>query len=375
MSLNVTLNTATSGMMAAQAGLRAVSDNIANVNTPGYVRKTVDQRPMVVNGVGMGVEVVGVTRVTDQYLQLASLSASSDSSRWDVFSQYLDNAQSLFGDPSSDTFFFNRLDQTFASFATAANDPSSSLQRSQSISNVQDFLAEAGRINGQIGELGRTVDGRVQSDVDRANDLLSQIDQLNVDISRAKVVDRDASGSENIQAQLVDQLATIMTIKLSPRQGGGVDIRSPDGVQLAGGGAAVLSYNRTDSTHGYISAKPASGSSAAFPIQIDGGEMRGLMDPARRETAGDVRPAGRVRHPRRRSAQRRAQRLILRASAWVPDRPQYRPRPAHRRQRLHRQEHGGHRRRGRGGSAQGPDRLRQHAAERRWRRALGLHRG
>jgi flagellar hook-associated protein 1 FlgK len=278
MSLNVTLNTATSGMMAAQAGLRAVSDNIANVNTPGYVRKTVDQRPMVVNGVGMGVEVVGVTRVTDQYLQLASLSASSDSSRWDVFSQYLDNAQSLFGDPSSDTFFFNRLDQTFASFATAANDPSSSLQRSQSISNVQDFLAEAGRINGQIGELGRTVDGRVQSDVDRANDLLSQIDQLNVDISRAKVVDRDASGSENIQAQLVDQLATIMTIKLSPRQGGGVDIRSPDGVQLAGGGAAVLSYNRTDSTHGYISAKPASGSSAAFPIQIDGGEMRGLMD-------------------------------------------------------------------------------------------------
>lgn len=278
MSLNVTLNTATSGLMAAQAGLRAVSDNIANINTPGYVRKTVDQRPMVVNGVGMGVDIAGVKRVTDQYLQLASLTAASDASRWDVYSQYLDNAQSLFGDPASDTFFFNRLDEAFAAFATAANDPASSLQRSQAIANVEDFLSEAGRINSQLSELGRTVDGRIGADVDRINSLLSQIDRLNTDISRAHAVERDASGSENIQAQLIDELATLMTIKISPRQGGGVDIRSPDGVKLAGDGAATLSYNRTEGTRGYISAKPAFGSATPFPIQIDGGELRGLMD-------------------------------------------------------------------------------------------------
>src|SRR2546423_323512 len=99
MSLTAALQTATSGLMAAQTGLRAVSDNIANVNTTGYVRKTVDQQPLVVNGVGMGVEVTGIKRVTDQYLQLASLTAGSDAARWDAYSQYLDNAQSLFGDP------------------------------------------------------------------------------------------------------------------------------------------------------------------------------------------------------------------------------------------------------------------------------------
>ncbi|MER8124775.1 flagellar basal body protein, partial [Acinetobacter baumannii] len=48
MSLNVTLQTAASGLNAAQASLRAVSDNIANVNTPGYVRKAVVQQPLVV---------------------------------------------------------------------------------------------------------------------------------------------------------------------------------------------------------------------------------------------------------------------------------------------------------------------------------------
>src|SRR3954471_1810721 len=121
MSLTIALKTATSGLMAAQTGLRAVSDNIANVNTPGYVRKTVEQRPVVVNGTGMGVEVTGITRVTDQYLQLASLTASSETSRWDVFSQYLDNAQALFGDPSDDNFFFNRLDDAYSAFAASAD--------------------------------------------------------------------------------------------------------------------------------------------------------------------------------------------------------------------------------------------------------------
>jgi flagellar hook-associated protein 1 FlgK len=278
MSLTVTLKTATSGLMAAQTGLRAVSDNIANVNTAGYVRKTVEQRPVVVNGTGMGVEVTGITRVTDQYLQLASLTASSDSSRWDVFSQYLDNAQALYGDPSSDNFFFNRLDTAYSAFAAAADDPSSSLQRSQALSDVQDFLSEASRINTQINALGSTVDTRINADVSRANDLLGQINKLNADISRAHLIEQDASGSENIQSGLIDELATLVGIKVVQRPEGGVTIRSPEGVKLAGDGAATLTYVRTDSTKGYIAALPAGGTGSAQPIQLESGEIRGLLD-------------------------------------------------------------------------------------------------
>src|SRR5688572_9959368 len=100
MSLSTALNTASSGLMASQTAIRTVSDNIANVNTPGYVRKEVVQQPLVVAGAGMGVSVTAIKRVTDQYLQLASLNAASDASKWNVVSEYLDNAQSLFGDPS-----------------------------------------------------------------------------------------------------------------------------------------------------------------------------------------------------------------------------------------------------------------------------------
>src|SRR5690606_15592239 len=102
-------------------------------------------------------------------------------------------------------------------------------------------------------------------------------DRLNSDISRAKLVEQDASGSENIQAQLIDELATLMSVKVVQRPTGGVTIRSPEGVMLAGEGAATLVYNRTEATRGYISAV-AAGGGGPQSIQVNGGEIRGLLE-------------------------------------------------------------------------------------------------
>ncbi|MFN9977695.1 MAG: FlgK family flagellar hook-associated protein, partial [Phycisphaerae bacterium] len=154
------------------------------------------------------------------------MSAASDSERWSAVSQYLDNAQSLFGDPGGEGYFFSRLDKIFAAFATAADDPSSTLLKSQALGNVEDFLSEAGRINSQIVSLGDTVETRITAGVDRANHLLEQIALLNSDIKRATLVNADASGSENIQSQLLDELAGLMNVRISPRATGGADVRS-----------------------------------------------------------------------------------------------------------------------------------------------------
>ena len=78
MSLNSIMNIATSGLQTAQAQLRVTSDNIANVNTAGYVRKITDQTAAVTTGFGAGVEVSRVRLATDRFLQAASLSAGAD---------------------------------------------------------------------------------------------------------------------------------------------------------------------------------------------------------------------------------------------------------------------------------------------------------
>ena len=72
-TLNTIASTAASGLYVAQTGLSTVSNNIANLNTPGYVREVVDQVTSAQQGLGSGVSVLGVQRAVNQYLQNASL--------------------------------------------------------------------------------------------------------------------------------------------------------------------------------------------------------------------------------------------------------------------------------------------------------------
>jgi len=49
------LNIGTGALLANQSALQTIGNNIANVNTPGYVRKVVDQTSLVTLGAGDGV--------------------------------------------------------------------------------------------------------------------------------------------------------------------------------------------------------------------------------------------------------------------------------------------------------------------------------
>jgi len=278
MSLNAIMSTATSGMMAAQTGLRVTSDNIANVNTTGYVRKTVSQSNLLSNGMGVGVSIDAIKRATDRFLQSASLNAASDSGRTTVVADTLNRAQQLFGDPSGDTSFFSTLDDIFTAFSAAQDDPSSSLLRTQALTRVEDFLGESSRITSSLSKLGKDADTRISGDVDRVNDLLSQIDGLNTDITRAKVAGADATGAENVQSGLVDELAKLMNVQVTPRSLGGVYVRSTEGLPLAGDGAAKISYQTSPTATGYLTVQLANGSVQPTPLNISSGEIKGLLD-------------------------------------------------------------------------------------------------
>ncbi|MGH7018248.1 MAG: flagellar basal body protein, partial [Brevundimonas sp.] len=94
MSLNSIMNIATSGLNAAQTQLRVVSDNVSNVNTPGYIRKIADQQSWASQGMGAGVEIARVRLATDRFLQAASLNAGADAGRQSVCYELFNNIQS-----------------------------------------------------------------------------------------------------------------------------------------------------------------------------------------------------------------------------------------------------------------------------------------
>jgi flagellar hook-associated protein 1 FlgK len=276
MSLTSVLSNASSGLVAAQSSLRTTSDNIANVNTEGYVRKRADQAHRVVGGVGSGVEISDVRRVIDQFLVSAGLTANSTASRWGLVSSNLDTAQSLFGDPTSSTGYFASLDKVWDAFGATASNPTSGVLRSGAVAAVNNFFSQTSSVNAELKRMIGSVDDRAKSATNDINDLLAKISKLNTDISRSSIGSGDSTGAENVQLGLIEDLAKLIDIQVQPRSAGGVTIRTSEGFELVGDSAATLAYRSSDSTSGYLAIQYPVG--AEQPITVTGGEIRGLLD-------------------------------------------------------------------------------------------------
>jgi flagellar hook-associated protein 1 len=283
MSLNSIMNIATSGLKTAQAQLRVTADNIANVDTPGYIRKVADQSAAVTNGYGSGVDVTRVRLATDRFLQAASLSAGADAARQTVRYELYDQIQNQFGDPSSDTNFFAQVDKLFASYATLAESPTSSAGRQDTIYKTQAIFNQAAGIASQIQSARQEADGRLLSAVETVNPLLEQIAKLNKTIASGTVTNEDVTGAQNAQLGLINELSKYMDVKVEARSNGGVTLRTNTGTTLVGEGAATLSYQAAgtvDAMTAFSDIMITEPSGTRWPL-LDGvssGQIRGLVE-------------------------------------------------------------------------------------------------
>lgn len=283
MSLNSIMNIATSGMNTAQQQLRVISDNVSNVNTPGYIRKVADQQSWASQGVGAGVEVARIRLATDRFLQAASLSAGADAGRQAVRYELFDHIQSLFGDPGADTGFFSQIDKIFSAFSTSAENATSGPLRQDAIWKTQAMFDEAARVAKEIQATREEADGRLASAVDRVNDLVEQIEKLNVDIAKANVVGTDSTGAQTIQASLINELSELMDVRITTRSVGGVEVRTGAGILLAGQGASKLEYNRagavsSESVFNQIMITEPNGQRRPLTEGLASGEIKGLLE-------------------------------------------------------------------------------------------------
>ena len=283
MSLSSIMNNATSGMSAAQTQLRVISDNVSNINTPGYIRKIADQKSYANQGVGAGVEIARIRLATDRFLQAASLNAGAEAGRQNVRYELYDRIQSLFGDPGADSGFFSQIDSIFSAFAASAENATSGPLRQDAIYKTQALFDESARIAKQIQAVREDADGRIQSAVERANSLLEQIEKLNVEIAKAKVVDADATGAETAQQTLVNELSGLIDVRITTRSVGGIEIRTGAGILLAGQGAARLDYNRagavsSETNFNEIWVTEPNGQKKALSEGLSSGEIKGLME-------------------------------------------------------------------------------------------------
>ncbi len=298
-TLNSMLWSAQSGLGAAETQMQVVSENVTNVDTPGYIRKIADQVSTATQGAGTGVGIADIRLATNSFLEATSLSANSGSGSADALQQYYDQVQQLFGDPTSSSSFFSGVNQAFASFSSLAQNPTSEPYAQQSIADVQQVFSQASSIYSGIQQVRSQADGQISADVNSVNSLLQQIETLNGQITSGGANGQDTSAEQDTQKQLITQLSSLMNVQVSSRTGGGVTIRTGDGVLLAGDGAATLQYTPTSTVTGQtvfspITLTPPGGVPVDLSQHISSGEIDGLLQlrdvqaPAAAEQLGEL---------------------------------------------------------------------------------------
>src|SRR6188474_1110580 len=114
MSLSQALSTSTAGLRTTQAALALVAANVANAETPGYVRKQLVQATSAAGANGVSVRIAEVTREFDQYIQRQLRVETAGGAYADMRAQFYSRLQQVYGTPGSgaalETLFNNFTD-------------------------------------------------------------------------------------------------------------------------------------------------------------------------------------------------------------------------------------------------------------------------
>lgn len=281
MSLNSIMNIATSGLYTSQNAIRTVSKNVANVNTPGYVRLDHMQEALVNGTKGAGVDTLTVRRAADRFLQAASLTASSSAGGSKERFQYMDALQADFGDPTSGNSIFAQINDALGSFEKAVLNPGSMTIRKAALSETQNLLTRLSQLGGEVQTARADADRRIGDQVTRVNKILVEIAKINKELQQAGP-DGDVSGAKQRQSTLIDELSTFMDIRLSERVDGTTEVRTSDGVMLAGYDHASLSFSPSGlgaTTFDRIQIQYGSDTTLRpFEPNLQSGSLRGLLD-------------------------------------------------------------------------------------------------
>lgn len=241
--LNSIINSSLSGLFTNQAALRTTSNNIANVNTEDYSRLRVVQGTATLQGQAAGVEILGIERVVDEFLNRASRTATSNTSEFTVQREFHDRLQGILGRPDSDSSLANRLNEAFNAFASLSISPADTLRRQQTLAELEDYLSQIQTYHDQIESLRSEVSNQIIEAVEDANQQLAQIRELNPLLVRQTVIENDAGSVENQLDAALQNLSEIIDISVERGATGGVTVRTGSGLTLVDTSLRQLEYN------------------------------------------------------------------------------------------------------------------------------------
>ncbi len=242
MSLNTILNSAMSGLAAAQAGMNTSSNNIANVGTSGYARERVNQTPGSMSGLTNGVLVGDPQRIANAYLEAAVNLKAGDAGLAQVTATYMDQIEATLGGPSSSSTLPSTVDALISSAIAATGADVNAQASAVLVAQASTTFDGLRQISSDLTQLRADMSSDIAATVDQINGLLGKIADLNDTIAGATGQGRSAAKAQTDRTNALAQLGGLIGITARPQSDGRVTIDAEDGTVLLDRRLRQLSY-------------------------------------------------------------------------------------------------------------------------------------
>jgi flagellar hook-associated protein 1 FlgK len=270
-------------LQAFQSALNVTSNNIANANTPGYAKESVElaaAKPQS-NGsvtVGNGVTVVGISRSFSQATANQLNTSQSALGQLNALQSYSSQIDNLVGTTAGG--LSTALQNFYGAWSDVANNPASTATRQALLGKAQSVAASLQGNSNQLDALNSDINGRITSDVQQINSLATSISALNkqIVVSTAQAGGQAPNELLDQRDQLVSNLSKLTGIATTLDSNGSLNVFVGNGqpLVLQGSTTSLTTVpNQFDASQLEISTSTSSGN--VISGSITSGDLGGLL--------------------------------------------------------------------------------------------------
>lgn len=280
------LGNAVSGLLTFQRALSTTSHNIANVNTPGYSRQSVEidtRNPSLIGGtfIGNGVEINSIQRSYDQFITNSVRESNSTYARLEKFTDLAGQIDNLLADPQGGISPI--LQEFFNAVQDVSDDPASGTARFQLLSTAEALTNRFSTFDTRLEQLSKNTESDIQSAIDEINQLASAIGDINrtlEEINASGNLTQQSSDLLDKRDALLEELSTKVNIQVINEPQNNITVLIGNGQTMVSGTTSFslgIQPDQADPTQNII---VYNGFSTVNDIssQLNGGELGGLLD-------------------------------------------------------------------------------------------------
>ena len=217
------INTAFSGLQAAQLGMNVTSMNTANYLTSGYSRQGIMQSavgPMGEAGIsaGNGVQVDSIRRISSQYLVNQMWQTNSKANYYGTGNEYISALEKVIGTDS--TSLGTGLDDFVGALSALTQQPESQALRQQLLNQANTLATRFNSMNDFISSQKNSITTQRGAMVDQINTLSGGIADYNKKIVEMEATGGNASVLRDQRDELVKQLSSMADVKVTDDSSG-----------------------------------------------------------------------------------------------------------------------------------------------------------